>query len=410
MDRQRFKDSGDAVCLSAPSLMKLPIVTSRKHRLSLQALVRKIGSPPTPDQQKDVALKRARLQDRVDTFQKQADNILQADSEGEDEPWDNTLERETYVDIFDGIGEGEDDDEHPLSAEEHDQMQSSADCPVDGSTDAEYISLHLPSYLGGNWCDRNAAEDLAKAELRLREGQLNDSLHHIRIALGHKSYLFRHDIRPARTQRLKTRAWAEVYAVESTVQHHARVYSRARQALVDLGASTSLLDRYKILRRQDLSVKTSVIAPHIRGQRNESLPWFWTMDVRRDADVGEWIEDCTCFSVHSHSRNVTLNLNAVYRVHWLRAKAQKTRWIEELQCLQVEMGSAVRFFRHQERVWQENEEIIEPQSQPGYAAWAARQSAMWHSMAVQAESKFMTLLESHPPPEFAKVIRPQSSI
>jgi hypothetical protein len=74
------------------------------------------------------------------------------------------------------------------------------------------------------------------------------------------------------------------------------------------------------------------------------------------------------------------------------------------------MGSAVRFFRHQERVWQENEEIIEPQSQPGYAAWAARQSAMWHSMAVQAESKFMTLLESHPPPEFAKVIRPQSSI
>ena len=167
--------------------------------------------------------------------------------------------------------------------------------------DAEYISLYLPSYLGGNWCDRNAAEDLAKVELRLREGQLNDSLHHIRIALGHKSYLFRHDIRPARTQRLKTRAWAEVHAVESTVQHHARVYTRARQALVDLGASTSLLDRYKILRRQDLSVKTSVIAPHVRGQRNESLPWFWTMDVRRDADVGEWMEDCTCFSAHAHS-------------------------------------------------------------------------------------------------------------
>ena len=36
-----------------------------------------------------------------------------------------------------------------------------------------------------------------------------------------------------------------------------------------------------------------------------------------------------------------INLNVVYRVHWLRAKAQKTRWIEELQCLQVEMESAV---------------------------------------------------------------------
>ncbi|KAI9431446.1 hypothetical protein BJY52DRAFT_1131837 [Lactarius psammicola] len=52
-------------------------------------------------------------------------------------------------------------------------------------------------------------------------------------------------------------------------------------------------------------------------------------------------------SLFTHiQRNITLH--AIYRVHWLRAKAQKMRWIEELQCLQVEMGSAVRFFRHQE--------------------------------------------------------------
>jgi hypothetical protein len=107
----------------------------------------------------------------------------------------------------------------------------------------------------------------------------------------------------------------------------------------------------------------------------------------------------------SHTHNLTLN--AVYRVHWLRARAQKMRWIEELQCLQVEMESAVRFFRHQERVWQEKEEVIEPPSRPGHTAWAARQSAMWRSMAVQAESKFTALLESDPPPEFAKVIRPR---
>ena len=94
---------------------------------------------------------------------------------------------------------------------------------------------------------------------------------------------------------------------------------------------------------------------------------------------------------------------AVYRVHWLRAKAQKMRWIEELQCLQVEMESAVRFFRHQEQLWQENENLMEPQSHPGHAAWAARQGAMWHSMAVQAESKFTTLLKNNPPPEFAQV-------
>jgi hypothetical protein len=351
-------------------------------------------------------LKRARLQERVDAFQRQAANAFQVASETGDDLWDRTPVTEAYVGTeFNDICEDSDDEEGLSFPEECDQMQNYSS---DGLVDPEYIALHLPSHLGHDWCSKNAAEDLAKAELRLREGQLNDSLHHIRIALGHKSYVFRHEVRPARTQRLKTRAWAEVHAVESTVQHHARVYVRARKAMVDLGASADLLSRYKVLKRQDLSINTSVISPQVRGQRNKSLPWFWTMDVQRDADFGEWMEDCKCFSAHIRSRNVTIDV--VFRVHWLRAKAQKMRWIEELQCLQVEMESAIRYFTHQEQMWQKRGAIVDPQSQPGHSAWAARQSAMWHSMAAQAESKFTTLLRHDPPPQFAKVLPPQSSM
>ena len=272
----------------------IPLITvlQNNRRLSLQALVRKVGSRPSLDQKRDIAMKRARLQERIDAFQRQAANVFQAVTEGGDDgSWDSTPVREPHVGVeFDGIGEDDDDGELPSATEEHAQT---------GHADAETMPFNLPSHLGRDWCNRNAAEDLAKAELRLREGQLNDSLHHIRIALGHKSYLFRNDVRPARTQRLKTRAWAGVHAVESTVQHHARVYTRARQAMVDLGAAANILDRYKVLRRQDLSVKTTVLAPDVRGQRNKSLPWFWTMDVRRDADVGEWMEDCEYFPVHN---------------------------------------------------------------------------------------------------------------
>jgi hypothetical protein len=338
----------------------------------------------------------------VDVFQRQAATILQAAGD----PWDGTLVREAYIGAeFDGIDEGYDGDERSLPADERGQMQMMVNFSAEASVDAEYIPLHLPSHFGHELCRENAAKDLAEAEVRLREGQLNDSLHHIRIALGHKSFLFRHDIRPARTQRLKTRAWAGVHAVESTIQHHARVYLRGRKAMVDLGAGSNLLDRYKVLSREDLSIKTSVIAPQARGQRNKSLPWFWTMDVRRDADVGEWMEDCMS-SFFSHTLNNS-DHGLVYRVHWLRAKAQKMRWIEELQCLQVEMKSAVRFFRYQEGVWHFKERSSP--SQPGHTAWAARQSAMWNSMAIQAESKFSTLLETDPPPEFAEVLWPQSS-
>ena len=150
---------------------------------------------------------------------------------------------------FDDVGE-EDNDGQDLAAEESYPGQLPRNSPGNGCiVNAEHISLHLPSHLGCHWCNRNAAEDLAKAELRLWEGQLNDSLHHIRIALGHKSYLYRNDVRPAHMQRLKTLAWTEVHAVESTVQHHARVYNRAQKSMLDFGADASLLDRYKVLER-----------------------------------------------------------------------------------------------------------------------------------------------------------------
>lgn len=73
------------------------------------------------------------------------------------------------------------------------------------------------------------------------------------------------------------------------------------------------------------------------------------------------------------------------------------------------MKSAVKFFRYQEEVWRAKEGVINSLSQPGHAAWAARQSAMWNSMAIQAEFKFSTLVENNPPPDFAIVLWPHSS-
>lgn len=260
--------------------------------------MRKVGSLPTPDQQREIILSRSELQEQVDVFQKQAAKMLSAVSGDGDDSWDDASPREVYLGVeFDNVGEKEDDDERALSAKAAKEFRqnptnSSSDLASDSCIYAEHIALHLPSHLGRKWCNDNAAEDLANAELRLREGQLNDALHHIRIALGHKSYLFRNDVRPAHSQKLKTRAWTGVQSVESTVQQHARLYMRARKAMEDLGASAFLLDRYKVLGPQDLSVKTSVIASDVRGLRNTSLPWFWTMDIRKDAHVGEWMEDC----------------------------------------------------------------------------------------------------------------------
>jgi len=286
---QWIKNSRDAVWLWQFLSKTSDFDIKKLCRLSLQALVRKIGSHPTPDQRRDIALRRLWLQGKIDAFQNQAGSILHAVSNNSDDSWGDDYTREIYTGTeFDGIGEEDNDG----AAEGQYQMQVPSGSPSDGLINAEHISLHFPSHMGCNWCNINAAEDLAKAELHLQEGQLNDSLHHICIALGHKSYLFRNNVCLAHTQRLKTRAWEEVHAVKSTVQHHAWVYNRTQQSLVDLGAEDSLLNQYKVLEWQDLRIDTTVIAPSVHGQWNKSLPWFWSIDVQRDANVGLWMNDC----------------------------------------------------------------------------------------------------------------------
>ena len=80
--------------------------------------MKKTGSNPTPDQQRDIASKQAWLQERIDV------------PDGKDYAWDGTLGGETYFGTaFDGTGEEEDDEECPLSAEEHDQTPYSEIAP-----------------------------------------------------------------------------------------------------------------------------------------------------------------------------------------------------------------------------------------------------------------------------------------
>jgi len=144
--------------------------------------------------------------------------MLNAIANTANDSWCNDYIREIYTGAkFNGVGEKEDNDGYKLAAKECHQTQLPRNSPSDGHINAENILLHLPLHLGHSWCNRNAAEDLAKAELCLWEGQLNDSLHHICMALGHKSYLFRNNVHPARTQRLKTCAWAKVHAIKSMI-------------------------------------------------------------------------------------------------------------------------------------------------------------------------------------------------
>jgi hypothetical protein len=227
----------------------------------------------TPTQRLAINKKRELLQSRIDAFQAKAYNFmgdlddLQSEATDDGAEWDDITDED--------IGR---------AGERRHQLER--------VFSPERSSLKLPSTVGQQWCKDNGFKDLIKKELNLRMGQANDALHALRVALGAKSFLFRTTIRQAKSQATKTRGWDTIKAVESSSQQHARVYSRARQAMILLGAKKDLLIKYQVLHREQLKVSTGLLDPSLPGQRNLSLPWFWNLENNDRTSSSSWMLEC----------------------------------------------------------------------------------------------------------------------
>lgn len=154
------------------------------------------------------------------------------------------------------------------------------------------VTLPLPSYLGLEQAESMGLSTLAYHESWLREGQANNALHELRVALANKAVIFRTDIRKAGTYNMTTRAWGRVASADGKVQQHAAIYRKCRKQMVALNARGNLLDRYKVLKKEDLKVSAAIADPNARGHRDDTLAWFWTMDVPRDTKVNDWMSEC----------------------------------------------------------------------------------------------------------------------
>ncbi|KAN0125265.1 hypothetical protein V8E53_015656 [Lactarius tabidus] len=112
----------------------------------------------------------------------------------------------------------------------------------------EDLPIPLPSSVGWDWCVTHHSTSLAAKEAQLRVAQANDSIHKIRLALGYKSAIFRTQVRSAKSQQKKTRAWNAVKSVETTVHENARIYSMAHNAYRTLHQAYPTVERVHWLR------------------------------------------------------------------------------------------------------------------------------------------------------------------
>ena len=132
---------------------------------------------------------------------------------------------------------------------------------------------------------------LIEKQLQLEQGHANDALHKVRLAIGHKSFLYRHQYRHAPNYDTRTRSGKSIRTTQANATYNADIYTACRTAMEALGAGDEVLEKYKKLAREDLRANTSISDPNPRGARNERLSWIWGMH-RPDDESTDWMDEC----------------------------------------------------------------------------------------------------------------------
>ncbi|KAG1847220.1 hypothetical protein F4604DRAFT_1594685 [Suillus subluteus] len=239
----------------------------------------------------------------------------------------------------------------------------------DGNIDspAEVTEIWMPSWAASGHIMDDVVLALRQEELELRKGQANDCLEKLRQALGDRSVVFREKIHSNKSVHHQgTRSKKELQTITLSINRHARGYSRARAAMLRLGADSDTVAVYQPLKPQDLVVSKEVIEENRHGQGSDKLAWFWRINNTEDSQKNLW-------------------MNEFYRVNWLKAKARYDRWSKELKLVQHEMFWTISWFRTQEERWRVR---ADESIKNGNRAYAERQASMWAEFSAQGLKNF----------------------
>jgi hypothetical protein len=258
--------------------------------LAIRYQLRIHGPKLTIEEAQIIDDKRTRLQSLIDTFEHHADSVFLNQRHAND----STLLNLGSYDEYDHADDPDTPSSKPgkrLGHASHHTLSMASDGSGMNVLEPEDLPILLPSSLGWEWCVNHGVKPIAVKEARLRHAQANDSIHRIRLALGFKSAIFRTQVRPAKTQKTKTRAWNAVHSVDTTVNEHARIYSMARDSYRTIREAYPSGPDLPELQPNDLHIATMVLGSNQAGQRNTQKSWIWGFGQTVEDD-GTWMDDC----------------------------------------------------------------------------------------------------------------------
>ena len=148
---------------------------------------------------------------------------------------------------------------------------------------------------------------LCKEELRLRIKQATRYLSAIREGVAEKSFQYAHVMRMVASKAMETRSRGVIARINDRIAFGCRVYSRARAAMVRLGADNQVLHKFRLLSKEDVKASTEILKPNIPGSSNLRLSWIW-QNGRSGSDL-ETMRECEskCSGSDSDLKSNTFN-------------------------------------------------------------------------------------------------------
>lgn len=255
------------------------------YRDAFRTEMRCLPMTPTATQKRHILEMRRRLGNRISKFNQSAHLFtagleLDVSAPSQDNPDfcieenGEEMEDENESEFWNGVEESEDSiDEDDLA----DQFP-------------ENLPLSMPSSLKASLLSNSSLGDLAKKEAQLRVGQANDCLEQLRISIGHKSVLYRVNIRSSASVWTDTRSKQDIQRITLKINQNLRSYDRARLALISLKAPPDILAQYAEIKSSELGVSKDITEENRFGQSSDLLPWFWQVGPKT-SNSNSWTDE-----------------------------------------------------------------------------------------------------------------------
>ena len=288
-------------------------------------------------------------------------------------------------------------------------------------TPVENVALLFPSRLEPENRNRTCLHQVAEHERLLRMAQLQDSLIELRHTrkIRHKLLMNHHVQIAGQGQRASTRSRAVLASVEERITKYVERYRIAYQALLRLDPTGNWRQTFQELKDCHNRGPGKEREEERAGDGKYIRSWIWLVNPqavvpsagagpadRTDgvADEGGATKDtATEEGVDDDEVEVETatqeEVNDVVRVEWTTAYARLVRWAEEVELLQEEMRRVVAFLEWKSADWLEMAdncgEDLTFDIQCGLNAYAQKQAAVYHNLAVSFVKLWHPTLESY---------------